>query len=208
MTVNPLTFLRWRATDFGRLVLDSAAFDEGASVTWANGINLNLRGGLAMKRVGLMVVAIVGVTVVAFGFTSNARAAGSTKSRLPGREQVYQRDQHGRGDQVLRSRKISISTTSFRRCNIPARRRCTATSTTSSIMPRTSKAILSSWTVVSDGKLGVANSIQHFTWKGKDDKPMEATIRVTDVYHKVGGDGKFSIHTSRCPSIRKPVRGR
>ena len=45
--------------------------------------------------------------------------------------------------------------------------------------------------VVSDGKMGMARSIQHFTWKGKDDKPMEATIRVTDVLHKVDGQWKI-----------------
>jgi ketosteroid isomerase-like protein len=45
--------------------------------------------------------------------------------------------------------------------------------------------------VISDGKLGVARSIQHFTWKSKDDKPMEATIRVTDVLHKVNGQWKI-----------------
>jgi len=48
--------------------------------------------------------------------------------------------------------------------------------------------------VVTDGKLGMARSIQHFTWKDKDGKPMEATIRVTDVFHKVGGQWKV-IHT-------------
>jgi ketosteroid isomerase-like protein len=51
--------------------------------------------------------------------------------------------------------------------------------------------------VVSDGKLGVARSIQHFTWTTKDGKPMEATLRVTDVLHKVGGQWKiFHSHVS------------
>ena len=45
--------------------------------------------------------------------------------------------------------------------------------------------------VVTDGKLGVAYSIQHFTWKGKDGKAMEGTFRVTDVYHKVDGQWKI-----------------
>src|SRR6516165_543998 len=51
--------------------------------------------------------------------------------------------------------------------------------------------------VVTDGKLGVARSIQHFTWTSKDGKPMEATLRVTDVLHKVGGKWKvFHSHVS------------
>jgi ketosteroid isomerase-like protein len=48
--------------------------------------------------------------------------------------------------------------------------------------------------VVTDGKLGMARSIQHFTWKDKDGKPSEATFRVTDVFHKVDGQWKV-IHT-------------
>ena len=42
---------------------------------------------------------------------------------------------------------------------------------------------------VSDGKMGMARSLQHFTWTDKDGKAMEATIRVTDVFHKVGSPG-------------------
>ena len=51
--------------------------------------------------------------------------------------------------------------------------------------------------VVSDGKLGVARSIQHFTWTSKDGKPMEATLRVTDVLHKTPSGWKiFHTHVS------------
>ncbi len=51
--------------------------------------------------------------------------------------------------------------------------------------------------VVTDGKLGVARSIQHATWTDKEGKPMEATFRVTDVLHKVGGKWKiFHSHAS------------
>jgi len=49
-------------------------------------------------------------------------------------------------------------------------------------------------TVVTDGKMGLARSIQHITWKDKDGKPQEATMRVTDVYHKVNGEWKV-IHS-------------
>jgi ketosteroid isomerase-like protein len=51
--------------------------------------------------------------------------------------------------------------------------------------------------VVTDGRLGIVNSIQHFTWTGKDGKPMEATLRVTDSLHKVDGQWKiFHSHVS------------
>ncbi len=48
--------------------------------------------------------------------------------------------------------------------------------------------------VVTDGKLGMVRSIQHFTWTDKDGKAQEATLRVTDVFHKVGGKWKV-IHS-------------
>jgi ketosteroid isomerase-like protein len=48
--------------------------------------------------------------------------------------------------------------------------------------------------VVSDGKMGMARSLQHFTWTGQDGKQQEATLRVTDVFHKVGGTWKV-IHS-------------
>lgn len=51
--------------------------------------------------------------------------------------------------------------------------------------------------VVTDGRLGIVNSIQHFTWTGKDGKPMAATLRVTDSLHKVDGQWKiFHSHIS------------
>jgi ketosteroid isomerase-like protein len=48
--------------------------------------------------------------------------------------------------------------------------------------------------VVTDGKMGVAYSVQHFTWKGKDGKAQEGNFRVTDVYRKEGGVWKV-IHS-------------
>ncbi|HZP44309.1 MAG TPA: nuclear transport factor 2 family protein [Candidatus Binataceae bacterium] len=38
--------------------------------------------------------------------------------------------------------------------------------------------------IVTDGRMGMARSLQHFTWTGKDGKPAEALIRVTDVLKK------------------------
>ena len=48
--------------------------------------------------------------------------------------------------------------------------------------------------VVTDGKMGMARSIQHFAWTDKAGKPQEVTVRVTDVFHKVDGHWKV-IHT-------------
>jgi ketosteroid isomerase-like protein len=48
--------------------------------------------------------------------------------------------------------------------------------------------------VVSDGKMGMARSIQHFAWTDKTGKPQQVTVRVTDVFHKVDGQWKV-IHT-------------
>jgi len=48
--------------------------------------------------------------------------------------------------------------------------------------------------VVANGKLGVANSIQHFTWTDKDGKPGEGTFRITDAWHKTK-DGWKIFHT-------------
>jgi ketosteroid isomerase-like protein len=51
--------------------------------------------------------------------------------------------------------------------------------------------------VVTDGTLGVANSLQQVTWKTKDGKEMSGNFRVTDCLHKVGGKWKiFHSHIS------------
>ena len=48
--------------------------------------------------------------------------------------------------------------------------------------------------VMANGKLGVANSIQHFTWTDKDGKPGEGTFRITDAWQKTK-DGWKIFHT-------------
>lgn len=48
--------------------------------------------------------------------------------------------------------------------------------------------------VVSDGKMALANSVQHFTGTDKSGKPVDMTFRVTDVWQKQKGDWKI-IHT-------------
>jgi ketosteroid isomerase-like protein len=51
--------------------------------------------------------------------------------------------------------------------------------------------------VVADGRVGIARSLQHFTWTDKEGKSAEATFRVTDGWHKVDGKWKlFHSHIS------------
>ncbi len=59
--------------------------------------------------------------------------------------------------------------------------------------------------VVTDGKMGMARSIQHFTWTGKDGKPAEGTFRVTDVFQKV--DGKWKVIHSHVSVPVNPATG-
>ena len=48
--------------------------------------------------------------------------------------------------------------------------------------------------VVTDGKMGLANSIQHMTGTDKSGKPVDMTWRLTDVWRKQDGKWKM-IHT-------------
>lgn len=51
--------------------------------------------------------------------------------------------------------------------------------------------------VVATEEMGVAYSLQYFTWTSLDDKPAEATFRVTHCFHKVKGEWKiFHSHVS------------
>jgi ketosteroid isomerase-like protein len=51
--------------------------------------------------------------------------------------------------------------------------------------------------VETDGTMGVAHSLQHFTWTDPQGKRKEAAFRVTNCYHKVNGEWKiFHMHTS------------
>jgi ketosteroid isomerase-like protein len=56
------------------------------------------------------------------------------------------------------------------------------------------KANFVSLRVEANGKLGVAHSIQHFSWADKDGKAQEGTFRVTDAWHKTK-DGWKIFHT-------------
>lgn len=59
--------------------------------------------------------------------------------------------------------------------------------------------------VETGGTMGMARSIQHFTWTGADGKAQEATLRVTDVFHKV--DGKWKVIHSHVSVPVDPKTG-
>ena len=61
--------------------------------------------------------------------------------------------------------------------------------------------------VVAEGNMGFARSVQHFTWKGKDGKPVAATIRVTDVFHKMKGEWKVMHSHISVPIDLKTGQG-
>jgi ketosteroid isomerase-like protein len=48
--------------------------------------------------------------------------------------------------------------------------------------------------VISDGKLALARSVQHYTAKDQDGKPIESTFRVTDLWRNTNGQWKL-IHS-------------
>ncbi len=59
---------------------------------------------------------------------------------------------------------------------------------------KNSKVEFLSLHVVTDGKMALANSVQHFTATDKGGKPVDMTFRVTDVWQKQKGQWKI-IHT-------------
>ncbi len=59
--------------------------------------------------------------------------------------------------------------------------------TTLSGFPGPIKVDMSDLSVMSDGKIAYGHSIQHGTWTNADGSPGEITVRVSDVYRKIGG---------------------
>lgn len=53
--------------------------------------------------------------------------------------------------------------------------------------PSTIHAEVSDWKTETDGNLGVGHGFFRTTGPGKDGKPLDLTVRVTDVYKKVNG---------------------
>jgi ketosteroid isomerase-like protein len=150
-----------------------------------------------MKRVGFVVIALsVSMSLSALGFSSTARAA-SNKEQITGIEH-----------------KIMDATSSDEAMKYIDQKDIDVYDIHSPLQYKGGSAVhgdlddffnnatdikgnFVELNVVTDSKLAVAYSIQHFTWKTKDGKPMQGTFRVTDVYHKVDGQWKvFHTHAS------------
>jgi ketosteroid isomerase-like protein len=56
--------------------------------------------------------------------------------------------------------------------------------------PKDIKVEFLSFKAIANGNLGVAYSIQHFTWK-ESEQLRETTVRQSDVYRKSGGEWKL-----------------
>ncbi len=61
--------------------------------------------------------------------------------------------------------------------------------------------------VVTDGNLGFARSVQHFTATGPDGKPIDITFRQSDFLHKVNGEWKIMHQHISVPVDMKTGKG-
>jgi ketosteroid isomerase-like protein len=144
-----------------------------------------------MKRVGLVLTAIVGVALVGLGPSSEARAAGSAKAQITDTEnKLLNATSTDQAIQYYDQKNIDFYDV------VPPLQYKGGDAVRGDLdnffsNAKDLKGKMVELTVITDGKLGVAYSIQHFTWTGKDGKAAEATLRVTDAYHKVDGQWKI-----------------
>jgi ketosteroid isomerase-like protein len=149
-----------------------------------------------MKKFGLIIAGIAGVTMVAFGITANASAASAKEQITNVENKIINATST---DETMKYYDMNdIELYDF----VPPLKYKGKEAVHGDLdnffnNATDIKGNFVEMEVVTDGKLGVVNSLQHFTWKGKDGKPMEATLRVTDALRKVGGQWKvFHSHVS------------
>jgi|SRR5271165_2549590 len=159
-------------------------------------INLNLEKNKNMKRFELAIGTIVAMATMVLSFGLNANAAGSAKDEIT----------------AVENKAIAATTTDEAMKyfdenivlydvapGLQYKGAAAVRAHTDDFFNNATdvKAEFVELEVVTDGKMGMARSIQHFTWKDKAGKAQEATLRVTDVYHKVKGEWKiFHSHVS------------
>ncbi len=61
--------------------------------------------------------------------------------------------------------------------------------------------------VISDGKLALARSVQHYTAKAPDGKPFDVTLRLTDLWRKTHGEWKLIDQHVSVPVDMKTGKG-
>jgi ketosteroid isomerase-like protein len=158
-----------------------------------------------MKRVGLVIRAVIGVAVIGLGFSTAVRAAESAKAQITDDEnKLMNATSTDQAIQYYDQKNIDFY--DF----VPPLQYKGGDAVRGDLdnffnNAKDVKAKMVELTVITDGKLGVAYSLQHFSWTGKDGKPMEGTFRVTDAYHKV--DGQWKIFHSQVSVPVDPKTG-
>lgn len=147
-----------------------------------------------MKRLGFMIGRIVGVAGLAWSISFYANAAGSAKDEITAVEN-----------------KLITATSTAQFMEHVDEKDIVLYDFVTPLQYKGAKAVRShldsgfqdakdlkgkfvELKVFADEKLGIAHSLQYFTWKDKEGKAMEGTFRVTDVFHKVDGKWKL-IHS-------------
>lgn len=149
-----------------------------------------------MKRWGLTIGAIVGVAGLLMSFSINANAAGNAKDEAALKAVENKLIAATSTDEVMKyydANDIDL----FDFSGPLQYQGATAVHGDLDGFFNNAKDVKGNFVemvVVTDGKLGMVRSIQHFTYTDKDGKAQEATLRVTDVFHKVGGKWKV-IHS-------------
>lgn len=149
-----------------------------------------------MKRLGLTIGAIVGVAALMLSLSVSANAEGSAKDKKAIEEVEHKIIAATTTDEVMKYYdQNDIDVYDF----VPPLQYQGAAAVHGDFdnffnNATNVKANFVELVVVTDGKLGMARSLQHFTWNDKAGKAQEATLRVTDVFHKVGGKWKV-IHS-------------
>ena len=160
-----------------------------------------------MKKLGLTMGALVGVAGLLLSFSLNASAAGNAKDEKAIRAVENKIIAATSTDEVMKYYdQNDIDLYDF----VPPLQYQGASAVHGDLdnffnNAKDAKGEFVELEVVTDGKLGIARSIQHFTFKDKDGKPQEATFRVTDVFHKV--DGKWKAIQTHVSAPMDPKTG-
>jgi ketosteroid isomerase-like protein len=149
-----------------------------------------------MKRWGLTIGAMIGVACLVLSLSINANAAGNAKDEAAIKDVEHKMIATTTTDELMKYYDPSDVTVYDFAGPLEYKGNTAVRGDFDAVFAnfQDAKGEFVELVVVTDGKLGMARSIQHFTWKDKDGKAQEGTFRVTDVFHKVGGKWRV-IHT-------------